>query len=496
VSRADIRDLIRDPLWQPGDLGRPIPGSPHSVSVCLPTWQDNIDYEEQEPRVHAELSSGYPRFVYNRWCRDLFAICEIRFAADEEVCLAFPSKIAAERFGSYLHEQSGEPARIHPFGRHGVHAVCFPRRHARTAKGLWQYWGEGVSSRQAQACLDGQAAEDGTEAKETVRRRIARLAGVSTDEVFLFPCGMNAIFTLHRTLSSMLPGRKTVQFGFPYADTLKIQQEFGPGVHFFPRGNEADWKRLEAVLESEQVSGLYSEFPSNPLLISPDLEGLASLARRHGFPLIVDDTIASFVNVDLLPAADVVCSSLTKLFSGRGDVTGGSLVLNPRSPFYPELRLRLRETEDAFWGADAIVLEHNSRDFEPRVPELNRNAAALADYLRVHPRVDEVFYPAFQTTAQYDAFRRPAGGYGPLLSITLQDAPRNAPRFFDALRICKGPNLGTNYSLACPYTILAHYQELNFAESCGVSRHLVRISVGLEEPEELIRRCADALSAL
>ena len=78
--------------------------------------------------------------------------------------------------------------------------------------------------------------------------------------------------------------------------------------------------------------------------------------------------------------------------------------------------------------------------------------------------------------------------------VELHDGPRNAARFFDALRVSKGPNLGTSYTLACPFTILAHFNELQFAERCGVSRWLVRVAVGLEPAEELISRFGEALA--
>lgn len=70
-----------------------------------------------------------------------------------------------------------------------------------------------------------------------------------------------------------------------------------------------------------------------------------------------------------------------------------------------------------------------------------------------------------------------------------------SPRVFDALRVCKGPSLGTVFTLACPFTLLAHYTELDWAETCGVPRHLIRLSVGLEEPEELWSRIDAALKA-
>ena len=84
-----------------------------------------------------------------------------------------------------------------------------------------------------------------------------------------------------------------------------------------------------------------------------------------------------------------------------------------------------------------------------------------------------------------------------MLSVLLHDPARNSARVYDALRISKGPNLGTNFTLCCPYTILAHYEELDFAASCGVSPHLLRVSVGLEDPAwigECFRAALDAAS--
>jgi cystathionine gamma-synthase len=107
-----------------------------------------------------------------------------------------------------------------------------------------------------------------------------------------------------------------------------------------------------------------------------------------------------------------------------------------------------------------------------------------------------VHYPAFRSPEIYETFRRAGGGYGGLLSVEVREPERNAARFFDALQVSKGPNLGMSYTLACPFTILAHYQELEFAERCGVSRWLIRVSVGLEPAAELIERFDRALSAM
>ena len=119
----------------------------------------------------------------------------------------------------------------------------------------------------------------------------------------------------------------------------------------------------------------------------------------------------------------------------------------------------------------------------------------LAEQLRAHPAVDKVWYPKWEFSEVYESVRRPAGGWGALVTFLPRQAETQSPKIFDALRICKGPSLGTVFTLACPFTLLAHYSELEWAESCGVSRHLIRVSAGLEDPAELWQRFEQALNA-
>ncbi|KAG8704170.1 hypothetical protein FRC09_003718 [Ceratobasidium sp. 395] len=334
---------------------------------------------------------------------------------------------------------------------------------------------------------------------------------VTEDDVFLFPTGMSAIWTSHQLALAARPQHKSICFGFPYTDTLKILQKWGPGCHFFGLGLDSDISQLESVLEQEPILALYTEFPSNPLLRSANLQRLRALADKHDFLIVVDETVGSFVNVEVLPYADIVVSSLSKVFSGEVNVMGGSLVLNPQGRHYKALKDQMKaQYEDVYWGEDSVFMERNSRDFIPRVHTINSNTEALCDFL--HSRslaaspspspktvIKQVYYPKWQTRENYDACRRlnikdspyPSGFSG-LFSVTFTtlDASR---AFFDNLDCAKGPSLGTNFTLACPYTILAHYAELDWAEAYGVETGLVRVSVGLEEREELLAKFAFAL---
>lgn len=119
-----------------------------------------------------------------------------------------------------------------------------------------------------------------------------------------------------------------------YVDSVKVLEKWGPGCHFFGFGHEEDIDALEALLEAESkrnpgcppIMCLVTEFPSNPLLGSPHLRRLRDLAYKYEFLVIIDETIGNFVNVEVMPYADIVVSSLTKVFSGDANVMGGRSV--------------------------------------------------------------------------------------------------------------------------------------------------------------------------
>jgi cystathionine gamma-synthase len=174
---------------------------------------------------------------------------------------------------------------------------------------------------------------------------------------------------------------------------------------------------------------------------------------------------------------------------------GGAVICNPRSPYYAELRRWLEAGhEELLWGEDAAVLLEKAQGFPDRMRVHNANGLVIAERLRAHPAVERVWYPKWEFNAVYEAVRRPDGGYGALMTFLPRNAAEASPRIYDRLEVCKGPSLGTVFTLACPFTLLAHYTELDWAESCGVPRHLIRLSVGLEDPEELWRRLERALS--
>ncbi|KAI8974865.1 PLP-dependent transferase, partial [Trametes punicea] len=634
-------------------LGSPVPPfTAHAISVSLPTWRDNVDYEEGDKRVIDAMMTGYPRFFIHRTIQQLASICEQRFGVQGERCMLFPARRIAEQCREFMMDRSTKegspfPIRLVQFTIcpednepstpcRELHIVFFPSDRFSVAKQFWQHTGLGISSRYAERCLSmlheqfgspesplptngrppvkpgnrhysakslgkspphspvtvharygGSIAEQTAEllskdhlnyveerygrnmplesaaaAKRAMRRRIAGVLvrdtpsdwstagsteaqlgpstrgveGVTEDDVFLYPTGMSAIWGAHQLALAVRPIAKSVCFGFPYTDTLKILEKWGPGCHFFGHGLDADIDELEKLLEMESqlsegppILALFTEFPSNPLLRSADLPRLRQLADVYDFLIVVDETIGNFVNVEVLPYADIVVSSLSKIFSGDANVMGGrrarsslartascltldfSLVLNPKGRHYSALKAHMAaHFEDTYFDEDAIYMERNSRDFRRRIRIIDDNTLAVCSFLRgrsladtAHPpgsAIKEVYYPKWITRHNYEKCRvsgpegQPTGGYGGLFSLTFTSMEASKA-FFDALPCMKGPSLGTNFTLACPYTILAHYTELHWAASWGVEAGLVRVSVGMEERETLLKGFEKAVLA-
>lgn len=489
-----MTDLTQVPLYAPADLGKPIPRMAHATSVCLPLWKDNIDYEKGTSRVISKLECGYPRFVYSPFVQRLAAECTKKFAKAAEECIAFPSKVIAQQCQAFLHKKAGVRTAVFEYGVNDIYCMAFPTSASTYVRDFWQHTGLGLSSRQALAALENRISfSRGESSHGTLQSRIAHATGCSENSVFLFPTGMAAIFCVLTALQKLSPGCKSVQFGFSYVDTLKIQEKFGPGVHFFGKGDDNDLDQLESLLRTEKVSGIFCELPMNPLLRSPNLVRLAKIARDFKTPLTVDDTLASFANIRILPFADIVASSLTKIFSGVGDVMGGALAFDPDSEMSHSVLSALREDyQNNLGDEDADALVRNSFDFQDRVRRINETTEMICDYLHNHSRVKRLYYPKYVTSEIYNCFKKKDAGFGGVFSLLLKDFQITTPKFFDALKISKGPSLGTNFSLACPYTILAHYDELEKVEKLGVSRYLIRISIGLEEQDELINRIEEA----
>ncbi|MGC6427398.1 MAG: PLP-dependent transferase [Akkermansiaceae bacterium] len=487
-----MRDLLTKPLWQEASIGQPLPGSPHAVAVSLPTWDSVVGYEEGREKVFKKLETGYPRFFVHPMVKRLFAKATEEVADVGKRAVVFPTKDAAQRAQRYVERRINGAARITSYGD-SMQALIVPEEAMSVAMEYWRHTGEIVSSRQADDFLNDRESEGGSSVM--LRQQLAELTGAQLDDHFVFETGMSAIFAAHRAVMNQFPSKKTLQLEFPYVDALKVQEKLGNGVVFLYETEGEDFDEAVRRIQEGEFAAVFCEVPSNPLLRTVNLPRVSAACRQGGVPLVVDDTIATSLNVDVLKYADLVTTSLTKWVSGIGDVMAGMVTVNADSLFATDFRSFLSEATGGgslLYKGDCKKLIANMKDFPERVRRSNENGELVAGYLAEHPAVGRVWYPKIVTPHEYQSVRRNEGGYGGLVTFTLKQ-PRKMPRVYDALELCKGPSLGTEFTLACPYTMLAHYFELDWAEACGVSPNLLRLSVGVEDGDAILGALARAL---
>ncbi len=470
----------------------PLPDSTHACSVCLPTWDAVVGYEEGRDKVLRRLRTGYPRFFKHPTVERIYDNARTELAADGEDVLVLPTKISAQRAHRWLERQAETAIRTASY--HGLQALIFPEKAKSLANLYWRFSGEGVSSRAAQDFLDGNLREGSK--SHLLSRSIAKFNGGNPEDTFIFASGISAGLAALRSLPGVREGKKTLQIEFPYVDSLKIQERFGFGVVYL---NEASGESFDEAIQrirAGEFAGVFTEIPSNPLLRTIDLKRVSEACAFSKTPLIVDDSAAGPLNVDVLPLCDILTSSLTKWISGAGDVMAGALTLRSDSPLIADLRDSISadavECAPLYIG-DAEVLLYNIKGYQKRNKLTNDNALKIVEFLKSHPAIECVWHPSVTNTANFDAIKRKNGGYGGLLSISLAN-PKKAPKVYDALKLSKGPSFGTPFTLVCPYTLLAHYDELSWCEDCGVPTNLLRISVGTEPAETIIAAFEEALA--
>jgi cystathionine beta-lyase/cystathionine gamma-synthase len=320
-----------------------------------------------------------------------------------------------------------------------------------------------------------------------LKNKIAGLEKTNGENCLLYPSGMAAIFSsIIACWKSNRP--KLIMIGSAYVDTLCILEKWPSrrgsiNTKFIDDTNNIEKLKDEVDLKT---SVILSEIPTNPLLQVPDLRRIADIAHRKGTKLIVDSTIATPYNINPFNyEADIIVHSTTKFLNGLNNHMGGISLTRD-----PELLLKLQKfqalTNSYMDPEDAIVLEKNLKDFKKRMETINKNAVKIANYLNQNPKVGKVYYPGLKSNPDYAVAQK----YSGLMSFVLNNSNReNADAFYDNLGhpIIKGPSLGAEQTLLCPYAILAHYNDPpEKRKKLGLDLYLFRISIGTERPNNII----------
>lgn len=495
-------------------LGQRIPASVHAVSCSLPTMRSVRGYEEKDPAIVSQLTSGYPRFVVHPFSRQLIAhfAATVPALAGRTLWLASSEKMAR----ALLAHLGAAEAQL--FVRDGLHGVSHPAADTDTAaraKVYLQNIGGFLSSREAEThlvrlgFLAAPVAEEtfAGDAAAEVRRHLRRaLPGTTDADLFLANSGMNAVWAAFRAAAELQASRgRTVwlQLGWLYLDTIAILKKFtATPLDYVYLRNVFDLAAIERIFiqHGSRIAGLIAEVPTNPLIQTPDLPALAALCRRHGVLLVVDPTTASVFNLDVLPHSDVIVSSLTKYAASEGDVLSGFVAVNPASPDAAALRRGVADAIDPLHSRDLACLAAQINRTDKVLAQIHANTAKVAAFLEQHPAVGEVYWALRpDSRGNFLKLARTSNATGGMITFTLKKIGA-LENFYDRLRLPKGPSFGMTTTLICPFMYLAHYDLVTtpagLAElaASNLDPDLLRLCVGTEPAADIIATLAEALA--
>lgn len=309
---------------------------------------------------------------------------------------------------------------------------------------------------------------------------------------FAFSSGMAAISSVLCLLRS---GDRVVATRNLYGGSFRVLTRLFPRFGIEPVFvDTTDLRAVRSALELPEVKAVFLESPANPLLQVTDIAAVAELCRRAGMLTVVDNTLLSpLFQKPLTLGADVVVHSATKFLGGHSDVLAGIAVVRSE-----ELSEELRFVQNAFGAVlgpqDSWLVLRGIKTLKVRLEQQQENALIIAGWLKKRPEVTAVYYPGLEDHPGHQLLLRQASGFGAVLSFRLQSASR-ARRFLEALRL---PVLGV--SLGAVESIVTYPCRMSHAaippqerEALGVTEDLVRLSVGLEDVDDLLADLEQAL---
>lgn len=323
-----------------------------------------------------------------------------------------------------------------------------------------------------------------------VEQTLAMLEGA--EAAILLSSGQAATTTALLTLLSA--GDEVVCSSAIYGGTLHLMADLLPGLGVSTRFAGLDELTEPARLFSPQTRVVWFESPVNPTLRCVDIRTIASACRERGVISIVDSTFASPVNQQPLAlGADVVMHSATKYLNGHSDVTAG--VLAGPAAVVARMERRRRVLGTVLAPQSAYALGRGLKTLAVRVAQQNASAMALARWLADDPRVDHVYYPGLEDHPDHPVAARQMRGFGGMICVDLGGEYGRAARFFDRLQLVqRAASLGGVESLCSLPVLTSHWRHsAEQLRRAGVTPGMARLSVGLEDVDDLIADLDQAL---
>ncbi len=312
-------------------------------------------------------------------------------------------------------------------------------------------------------------------------------------------CFSSGLGAIDAVIKLFRPGDEIIStndlYGGTYRLFTKVFEPFGIKFHFVPM---ADPAAIESKITAN-TKMIWVETPTNPMMNIIDIQAVADLGKKHGVLVAVDNTFASpFIQNPLDLGADIVMHSVTKYLGGHSDVVMGALVVNDDS--LAERLAFLQNASGATPGPqDCFLVLRGIKTLHLRMERHSQNGKTIAAYLKNHPKVEKVYWPGFEDHPNHDIAKKQMRDFGGMISFTLK-----GNRLEDAKKVMENFQVfALAESLGGVESLCGHPASMTHAsipkeerEKVGLVDSLIRLSVGVEDAEDLKNDLAQALSSI
>jgi cystathionine beta-lyase/cystathionine gamma-synthase len=326
--------------------------------------------------------------------------------------------------------------------------------------------------------------------RRALERCVAKLEGGQS--AYVFSSGMAAIDSVFRLLR---PGDHAILsqavYGGVFRLTTQLLVEFGLEFSF------VDTSCTERIVQSlrPNTKMIYAETPTNPTMSITDIAAVAKLARERGFTLVVDNTFLSpYLQQPIALGAHIVVHSMTKYLNGHSDSVGGAVILT-RAEDAERIYFIQRSAGTGLAPMDCFLVSRGIKTLAVRMERHDANGMAIAKFLECHPKVKRVIYPGLPSHPQHTIAKRQQRGFGGMLSFDLGSLEA-ARKLLNHVRLCSlAESLGGVETLISHPALMTHASmPPDVRQQIGITDGLVRLSVGIEDAEDLIADLDQALS--
>jgi cystathionine beta-lyase len=328
--------------------------------------------------------------------------------------------------------------------------------------------------------------------RKALERTLTKLEGGTAAYVFTSGmAGIDAVFRLLRPGDHVILSQAV--YGGVFRITTKLLVEFGLEFSYV---DTSDIAKVQAAIKPS-TKMIYVETPTNPTMIVSDIAAISALARGKNLTVVVDNTFLSpYFQKPLALGAHIVVHSMTKYLNGHSDCTGGAVVLS-RPEDAEKIYFIQRSAGAGLAPMDCFLVSRGIKTLAVRMDRHNSNGLAIAKHLEAHPKVKKVIYPGLPSHPRHELAKKQQTGFGGMISFEVGSLDA-AKQVLNHTKLCSlAESLGGVESMISLPALMTHASiPPDIQVQIGITQGLIRLSVGIEDVEDLIADLDQALARI